>query len=165
MENNTLIAKDLLNKKLTVKREFDAPVDKVWKAWTESNLLDKWWAPKPWQAVTQIFEFKDGGTWLYYMVGPTGEKHFSRVQFNEILPLKSFSYTCRFCDEDGNTDENSITMHWLITFTAAGNTTHINVDLRFDNDADMEKILVMGFEGGFTMGLNNLEELLDTVSL
>ena len=42
MTNNTLITKDLANKKLHVTREFGAPVEKVWKAWTESELLDKW---------------------------------------------------------------------------------------------------------------------------
>ena len=46
------IDKDLDNKKMTITRGFDAPVADVWRAWTESELLDQWWAPKPWKAET-----------------------------------------------------------------------------------------------------------------
>ncbi len=50
MKNETIISKDLANKKLHITRHFTAPIEKVWKAWTESELLDKWWAPRPWKA-------------------------------------------------------------------------------------------------------------------
>ena len=51
--NQTKYTRDLTNKQLVVEREFDAPVALVWRAWTESNLLDQWWAPKPWKAETK----------------------------------------------------------------------------------------------------------------
>ena len=47
------INKDVDNKKMTITRSFDAPVSDVWRAWTESKLLDQWWAPKPWKAETK----------------------------------------------------------------------------------------------------------------
>ena len=47
----TVYTKDAANNKMSVVREFDAPLEKVWKAWTEPKLLDQWWAPKPWKAV------------------------------------------------------------------------------------------------------------------
>ena len=74
--NQTTITKDLANKKIIVTREFDAPIEDVWKAWTERNILDEWWAPKPWKARTKSMEFKPGGRWLYAMVGPNGEEHW-----------------------------------------------------------------------------------------
>lgn len=43
INKETLVTKDLANKKIVVVREFDAPVDQVWKAWTKSELLDQWW--------------------------------------------------------------------------------------------------------------------------
>ena len=49
-EKQTIITKDLANKKLFVIREFEGTPEQVWEAWTESELLDKWWAPKPWKA-------------------------------------------------------------------------------------------------------------------
>jgi uncharacterized protein YndB with AHSA1/START domain len=41
---------DKQNNKVKVTREFAAPLSKVWAAWTQSELLDQWWAPKPWKA-------------------------------------------------------------------------------------------------------------------
>jgi uncharacterized protein YndB with AHSA1/START domain len=160
MTNKTVFTKDLVNKKLYVTRAFSASVEKVWAAWTESSLLDKWWAPKPWQAQTKSFNFTEGGLWLYCMAGPEGEKHWSRVEFKTITPLPSFSTTCVFCDEEGNTDNNAPVMHWLNKFFATDSGTRVEVELTFDDVAGLKKIIEMGFEGGFTMGLGNLDELL-----
>jgi len=160
MAKNTLFKKDLANKRLHVTREFDAPVGKVWKAWTESELLDKWWAPKPWRAETKTMDFKEGGAWLYRMVGPDGTSQWSNIHFTIIVPGKSFSSACNFCDEHGNTDSNMPAMYWLVEFEATTTGTKVEVELTFDKEADMEKIMTMGFEGGFTMGLGNLDELL-----
>src|SRR5690606_36527914 len=65
---NFVVDKDSLT--VTVKRSFDAPVDLVWSAWTEANLLAQWWAPKPWKAVTKDMDFREGGRWLYAMTSP-----------------------------------------------------------------------------------------------
>src|SRR5918998_1542357 len=87
----TAISKDLQNKKLQVIREFDAPLELVWKAWTDSSMLDLWWAPKPWKARTKTMDFREGGSWLYCMVGPDGEQNWARVDFLTVVPNKEFS--------------------------------------------------------------------------
>ena len=79
--NQTTITKDVANKKLIVVREFDAPPEEVWKAWTEKELLDIWWAPKPWRAQTKTMDFREGGAWLYSMVGPDGTESYCRVDY------------------------------------------------------------------------------------
>ncbi|WP_179416094.1 SRPBCC family protein [Mucilaginibacter sp. E4BP6] len=160
MTNKTVFTKDLANQKLHVTREFAAPIEKVWAAWTESDLLDKWWAPKPWKAVTKSYNFTEGGTWLYYMAGPEGEKHWSRFDFETITPMHGFSQTSKFCDENGNIAQDYMGMQWLIQFFAAENSTKVEVDLYCEDPGVLEKMLAMGFEGGFTMGLGNLDELL-----
>jgi uncharacterized protein YndB with AHSA1/START domain len=82
----TIYSKDAANKKIKVVREFDASVEQVWKAWTERELLDQWWAPKPWKANTQSMDFRNGGLWLYYMEGPDGSRHYCRVDYKSIIP-------------------------------------------------------------------------------
>ena len=53
----TKITRDPSGKKLIVTREFNAPLEKVWRAWTESSLLDEWWAPRPYKTETKSMDF------------------------------------------------------------------------------------------------------------
>src|SRR5690606_29546341 len=107
---------DKENKRIRVEREFAAPVSKVWSAWTESELLDQWWAPKPWRAKTKTMDFSEGGYWLYAMVGPEGEEHWARADFQSINPLKAFSIRDAFCDENGNIDQSLPSSAWSNEF-------------------------------------------------
>src|ERR1700753_2244097 len=160
MTNNVSFTKDVAAKKLFVIREYDAPVEKVWKAWTDSNLLDKWWGPRPWRAETKTMQFKEGGRWLYAMVGPDGTKAWCRVDFRAIVPQKSFATTAWFCDEEGKINNDFPTMKWLGGVVATANGTKLEVEISFDKEADLQRIVEMGFEAGFTMGLGQLGELL-----
>ena len=47
MTNNFSFEADSTGKKIHIVREFNAPVEKIWKAWTDPEILDKWWGPKP----------------------------------------------------------------------------------------------------------------------
>jgi uncharacterized protein YndB with AHSA1/START domain len=87
---------------IKVERTFSAPIDLVWAAWTEADILDQWWAPKPWRAETKHMDFREGGYWLYAMVGPQNEKLWSRADYEKIITEKFFSAYDGFCDEEGN---------------------------------------------------------------
>ncbi len=156
----TTISKDAANKKLIVVREFDAPLEQVWKAWTDKDILDKWWAPKPWQAKTKSMDFREGGTWFYSMVGPDGKENHCRVDFKTIVENESYSGDDAFCDENGNITHDLPGMRWLSKFSSAGVGTKVEVEITFATEADMQKIIEMGFEEGFTAAHGNLDELL-----
>ena len=51
---------DRENKTITVKREFEAELPLVWDAYTQSEILDQWWAPRPWKARTKTMGFQEG---------------------------------------------------------------------------------------------------------
>ena len=59
--NKTQVAKDFKEKSIVVTREFNAPLPDVWRAFTESNLLDQWWGPSPWHAETKSQESRNIG--------------------------------------------------------------------------------------------------------
>ncbi|MEJ7589324.1 MAG: SRPBCC domain-containing protein [Ferruginibacter sp.] len=158
--NRLEIVKDLPNKKIIVTRDFEAPMEEVWRAWTERESLDKWWAPKPWKAATKFLDFSEGGYWLYAMVGPDDSKHWCRVDFKKIDTHKSFLATDLFCDEDGNPTMEFPGMNWKNEFLATDQGTKVTVEISFASISDLEKIVEMGFESGFTAGLSNLELLL-----
>ena len=90
IQKETVYTVDQFNKKILVVRVFDAPVQKVWKAWTTPEILDLWWAPKPWKTNTKSMDFREGGRWLYYMQGPDGSRHYCMVDYNSIIPNKTF---------------------------------------------------------------------------
>ena len=145
---------------VTVEREFDAPLDKVWAAWTESDLLEKWWAPQPYKVETKSMDFRVGGFWIYAMVSPENEKHWCREDYETIDELKSYSFLDAFCDEDGNITNEFPRSAWTNTFTKDGDKTLVNIVIKHDSPEDLEKILDMGFKDGFTAGLENLDALL-----
>ena len=161
IEKKTIVSKDAANRKITVLRAFDAPLEQVWKAWTEPQLLDQWWAPKPWKAHTTSMEFRDGGVWRYYMEGPDGTRHFCRVDFKSIEQNKSYEGTDAFCNEAGEIDPSFPTMDWHCHFSALHeNATQVRVEISFATESDMNKIIEMGFEEGFTAAHGNLDDVL-----
>ena len=155
---NFLVNKE--NKTIRVEREFNAPLDMVWAAWTEPRILDQWWAPKPWRAETKSMQFTEGGHWLYCMVGPEGERQWCLFEFRQIVPEESFAGLDAFCDDQAVIDNTKPRVHWKNAFNGKGETTTVLIDLHFDELADLEAILQMGFREGFTMGLENLDAYL-----
>ena len=152
---------DVAGKKITVSRDYTAPVEKVWRCWTEKELLDQWWAPRPWKSKTKTMEFRVGGLWLYAMVGPGGEKHWARADYLGIEPYKCFSLQDSFCDENGVINNRLPGLHWTIQFSPVSAGTRVAAEINFSSGQDLKTILEMGFQEGFTAGLNNLEELLE----
>ena len=144
-----------------VKREFAAPLEKVWSAWTDSELLDQWWAPKPWKAKTKSMNFSVGGFWLYAMVGPDGTESWARADYQAITPLKSFRGIDVFCDEEGTINAEFPKSIWSVSFTQSGDSTIVDIETKYEKVADLEMIIEMGFKEGFTAALENLDELLD----
>ena len=146
---------------VTVKREFEANLDLVWSAWTEPEILDQWWAPKPYVSKTKSMDFKVGGRRLYVMCGPNGEEHWCLADYTSISSKSNFSYRDAFCDNLGNIDTTIFPgSNWSINFIDKGDTTLVDVIITHNSLSDLEKIIAMGFKDGFTIAINGLDDLL-----
>lgn len=143
---------------IQVKRIFNAPLDLVWAAWTEAEILDQWWAPKPYLSVTKSMDFRVGGKWLYYMQGPKGDIHWSLFDYESIEDQKSFAGIDAFCDENGKINNTKPRVRWRNEFSFGENKTWVNILLNFGTLEDLETIIEMGFKEGFTAGLENLDQ-------
>ncbi|HEU4718683.1 MAG TPA: SRPBCC domain-containing protein [Bacteroidia bacterium] len=154
----TIFTKDLPGKKIFVTREFAAPLEMTWTAWTDKDILDKWWAPKPWKAETKEMDFREGGRWLYCMVGPNGERHWARADYMKIIPHKFFHGKDSFCDENGTVFPQPPGMDWDVEFGKTASGTKVTVEITFASEKDLATIIEMGFEQGFTMAHGNLDE-------
>lgn len=162
--NANLLFDFIVNKEknsIHVKREFEADLGLVWDCWTKSELLDLWWAPKPWQTRTKSMDFREGGRWLYSMVSPKNEDHWCRVDYGKVEVKKNFSAQDGFCDENGNLDPTFPRSQWTNVFQGDTETTTVSVTIQYEKLADLEKIITMGFKEGFTMALGNLDQYLE----
>ncbi|HEY4617424.1 MAG TPA: SRPBCC domain-containing protein [Flavobacterium sp.] len=159
MDNKTVVVKDLKEKSVRVSRAFSAPLEKVWRAYTESELLEKWWAPLPWKAETKSMNFEVGGYWLYAMVSPENEKHWGRMDYIAIAPLESIQIRDSFCDEDGNVNTALPVSTGSIVFTKTETGTLVVFKMVYSTEKEVETIIEMGFEQGITACFEQLETL------
>lgn len=151
---------DKHNNTITIIREYDAPLEKVWKAWTTSEMLDQWWGPKPWRAITKSLDFREGGHWHYSMNGPEGEVQWGKFDYLTIEPNESFTGKDGFSDENGTLDTTLPQNHWELRMSQTGNTVMVDMLLTFEKAEDIDTYIDMGFREGITHTLGQLEEIL-----
>jgi uncharacterized protein YndB with AHSA1/START domain len=156
----TVFIKNETEKTLVVERQFAASRERVWKAWTDSAQLEKWWAPQPWKAVTESFSFTEGGTWHYYMSGPENEKHWAVIEYQKITPQDSFTAIDAFADEKGNKNTTLPVTPFKTEFIEKDGQTRVITTSTFANMEDMNKLIEMGMLEGLAMGYRNLDEVL-----
>ena len=164
MKNNLLFdfTVDKATKTVFINREFAAEISLVWNAFTKQEILDQWWAPKPWESKTKFMNFEVGGRRFYAMVSPEGQEHWSIQKFTSISPTTNFKVFDVFADKDENPDLPG--SDWNFNFSEQDGITKVSITIQNESLARMEMMIEMGFQGGFTMTLNYLENLLKTLS-
>lgn len=158
--NKTQVVKNLKEKSVLVTREFDAPLADVWQAFTEKEMLDRWWGPSPWKAETKTMDFKTGGYWLYAMVGPENEKHWGRMDYKAIEPNKSIQLEDSFSDENGKQNAELPVSKGSMVFTETANGTKVDFKMTYATEEDVKKMIDMGFEEGISTSFDQLDALL-----
>ena len=153
---------DKPSKTVYITREFDAPLSLVWDAFTKKEILDQWWAPKPWASKTKFMNFEVGGRRFYAMVSPEGDERWSIQKYTSISPKTNFKMLNAFADKDENPELPG--SEWDLNFTEQNGTTKVSIAIYNESLARMEKMIEMGFTEGFKMTLNNLENLLTELS-
>ncbi len=150
---------------VSINREFAAGLSLVWDAFTQQEILDQWWAPKPWVSKTKHMNFREGGRRFYAMVSPEGQEHWSIQEYTSINPTTHFKILSAFADKDENILTDWPGSAWDLTFSENDGTTIVRITIKHKSLTDLEKMIEMGFQGGFTMILDYLENLLPTLSL
>lgn len=151
------------NNTIHVTRDFAANRSLVWEAFTKPELLDLWWAPKPYKTETKSMDFKEGGSWHYSMVSPEKEVHWCRLDYRKIDEHKSYSGLDGFCDEDGILNMEFPRSLWNNEFYDKGENTTVNITIKYESLADLEKVISLGFKEGLTVAMEGLDELLPTL--
>jgi uncharacterized protein YndB with AHSA1/START domain len=153
---------DKSKKTAFINREFDADLSLVWDAFTKQEILDQWWAPKPWASKTKVMNFKVGGRRFYAMVSPEGQERWSIQKYTSISPKTNFKFLNAFADKDENPELPG--SEWDLSFSEENGKTKVSVSIYNESLERMEKMIEMGFKEGFMMTLKSLEDLLATLS-
>lgn len=160
---NNLVFDFLVNRQnntLTITREFKAERELVWNCYTKPELLEQWFAPKPFTAKTKSMDFKEGGHWHYAMVDPDGNAHWGYTEFHHVNPIDEYHTLDGFCDEAGNINESLPRAKWQVKFTDHGKNTLVTTVVTYASLSDLEKIINMGMKEGLSLTLEQLDELL-----
>jgi uncharacterized protein YndB with AHSA1/START domain len=154
---------DKENRTITIQREFAADRALVWDAYTKSEILDQWWAPKPWKARTKTMDFREGGSWHYAMVGPAGEEHWAVANYKLVNTPEKFVGTDAFTDEDGQINTELPQSEWTVTFADQGEKTFVEFRISYSDLAQLETTIQMGFKEGISMAMEGLDALLPSL--
>lgn len=161
------VTKDLENKQVIIEVTFDAPKEKLWRAYTTKEQFEKWWGPEGWQTTTKEFDFRPGGRIHYGMKCVDenqgewfGQESWGITTIDEIDEMNSYRATDSFADADGNINESMPSMTLAIEFKEEnGKTTVINRTIT-ETTEQLEQLINMGMVEGFSSQINRLEALL-----
>jgi uncharacterized protein YndB with AHSA1/START domain len=87
---------------MLITREFDAPRESVWKAWTECERLMRWWGPNGFTTPLCKIDLRPRGVFHYCMRSPEGRDYCGKAVYREIVGPERIVYTDSFADEEGN---------------------------------------------------------------
>jgi len=153
---------DKAAKTVSITREFAAELSLVWDAFTKPEILDQWTAPAPLTAKTKYMNFEVGGRRFYAMVSPDGQERWAIQTYTSITPKTNFKLNNAFADQDENPELPG--SEWDYSFSEQNGITKVSITIYNESFERMERMIEMGFQGGFTMTLNSLEELLANLS-
>ena len=119
--------------KFVIKRTFNAPLDRVWKAWTELEQMAGWWGPKGFTTDVKTLDLKPGGLFHYRLASPQGQEMWGRMVFREIVPKERLVFLNSFSDESGGLTHHPLQEGWplqihtTITFAEENGKTTVTV--------------------------------------
>jgi len=151
---------DKSTKTVLIEKTFNAELSLVWEAFTNKEILDQWWAPKPFESKTKVMNFEVGGRRFYAMVSPEGQEMWSLQKYTAITPKTNFKFISAFADPNEN--PNLPGSNWDLNFSEENNITKVSISIYNESLERMERMIEMGFKEGFTMTLNELANLLPT---
>lgn len=143
---------------LTLDRILDAPRAAVWRCWTEPDLLEKWFCPKPWYVTDAILDLRPGGAFSTLMHGPEGEEMPTSGVFLDLVEGRKLIFTDAFAP--GWLPAGRPFMAAEVSFDdAGGGRTRYVARARHWSDEARKEHEAMGFHDGWGKAADQLEML------
>ncbi|MEQ1761916.1 MAG: SRPBCC domain-containing protein [Pyrinomonadaceae bacterium] len=152
---------DKETKTVSITKEFAAELELVWDAYTKPELLDQWWAPKPFSSRTKAMNFEVGGRRFYAMVTTEGAERWAVQKYTSITPKTNFKFSNAFSDENENPELPG--SEWNLSFSEQDGKTTVSVSIYNESLERLERMIEFGFREGTAGQFQNLEELLSNI--
>lgn len=151
-----------------LERTFNAPRDLVWKAWTDPELLPRWYGPRVETVIHQL-DVRPGGLWLLEMKWG-GNSNFQRVEYTEVSPPERLVWLHSTADAEWNIADNPMMADWprvlltTVTFEDSGGKTDLRLVWEPHEASEAElacfAAAIDGLDKGWGSGMDLLEEIL-----
>jgi uncharacterized protein YndB with AHSA1/START domain len=122
MTTHTRQSPGVSDREITLSRLFHAPRELVWKAWTDPELVVKWWGPRGFTTTIETMDFRVGGVWKHVMHGPDGTNFPNKSIFKEIVPMERIVYSHGGGREDGDAPGANFVATWVFKDEGGGMT-------------------------------------------
>jgi uncharacterized protein YndB with AHSA1/START domain len=139
-----------------IERDFDAPRDKVFKAFTTKELIEKWWVGPGYDVKVEKFEPRDGGGWRFVQTNDKGEEYAFHGSFHTVSP----ELTIQTFEFDGLPEKGHVSMDKMF-LTEENGKTHMRIESTFMSAQDRDGMLQSGMEAGMQNTYDQLDKVLE----
>jgi len=145
---------------MTLTADLDAPVDRLWRAFTQPRQLERFWGPPGWPATFTAFDFTVGGHAQYAMTSPHGETSRGTWEFLAIDEGRSFEVIDAFADADGQPLADFPSMRMVFSFEETPAGSRLSNVTYFTSAEALEQVVAMGAVEGSRLAMSQLDAVL-----
>jgi uncharacterized protein YndB with AHSA1/START domain len=142
------------DEQILITREFNAPKDLVYKAYTKPELVKRWWSGQRGEMTSCEIDLRVGGTWRYVMVANNGFEVAFHGEYREIVPNERIVTTEVY---EGQQPEEDVVN--IVSFTEADERTTLTLLVQTPSKEVRDAIINSGMEGGMQEGMDLLEQV------
>lgn len=148
-------------RELVLTRIIDAPREKLYRAWTEVDLLRQWFAPKPWSTPHAELDVRPGGASMVVMADPDGKQYPNPGIYLEVVPNEKLVVTDAYTSAWEPSDKPFMTV--VLTFEDVDGKTRYTARAKHWTIEDREAHEKMGFHEGWGQSTDQLEALVKRI--
>ena len=156
--NPTKITAEPGKQEIIIEREFDAPRELVFKAFTDPKLYAQWLGPRGLTMKLETFEPRDGGSWRYIQKDQNGNEFAFHGVNHEVNAPERIISTFEF---EGLPEKGLVILQTARFVAMPGNRTLLSSQSVFQSVADRDGMLQSGMEMGVNDSYDRLDELLE----
>lgn len=143
---------------LEITRILKAPRAKVWRAWSDPEIIKQWWCPRPWVTEVRAFDFRSGGAFHTFMSGPDGGTSDNPGIFLEVAPMERIVWTSMLT-AGWRPASPWLAMTGIFLLEDEGAHTRYTARCLHKDDADRKQHEEMGFFDGWGIMISQMEEV------